>query len=301
MFNVLIEQFETEKEICSPELIVSGIPWQIKIHKRGTTKNNFVLDLALKCSNVKTNENQRWSCKAFAIFKIHSIQTNEALVVKKLPKKEFSEGFLQNTLAEFISWNDLSNPDKTFIDQGKICFDVEIFADPVKAFKPVEIECFCSTFKITIENAGKMTTTLKTEKTFIRELKWWIQLEKENDYIGIFLNCDHENIPRNWYYKVNAKFKMVTDNDGMVLKENKYEKDFRAGLHSWGFSKFVTCDEYSKAADGAYIEAEIKVDAAKPMWSYEDGIQSLVCASISKCPICFESFSSRRISSTLHF
>lgn len=53
-FNIFVEDLENVEELCSPEIILSGIPWQIQVHKRKDQQNNFFLDVSLKCSNVKT-------------------------------------------------------------------------------------------------------------------------------------------------------------------------------------------------------------------------------------------------------
>lgn len=280
-------------------MIVSGIRWQFKAYKRITTENKVVVDLALECLNVKSR-----SCEAFAIFKLLSNETNKVLVAKKLPKKVFNERFQLNKLDGFISWNEI-DPNKKCIDQGRIRFDVEILADPVNADSSdqIEIKCTHSTLKIVIGDPINMKS-LSSERVVIRDLEWWVQLRREDDYFGIFLCCDHEKIPAKWSYNVEAKFKMLAANDDKVLKEMRYKRDFRVGLYDWGFEKFISSDELLKATSAdiwlkhAYFEAEIKVDAAKPLWNYDDDLQGLIDASISKCPICLESFSKCQVSST---
>lgn len=297
-FDIIVEDFETKQEICSSEIVLSSIPWQIRVEKKEASLNNFVLDLSLNSLSIET-----LSCEAFAIFKLLAIETNEILMAKKLPKQEFNEIFQSNTLNGFISWNDLIDPNKKFITQGKIRFDIEIFANPVKSFISNEIKCSRSTFKIVIEDVNKIEC-LSSPKIVIRDLEWWIELRKADDLIGIFLCCDHKRIPTNWYYDVDAKFKMLAANDGTVLKEAQFKKDYRVGLYDWGFKNFFPFEDFVKAANAAiwlnhvYFEAEIIVDAAKPLWNFEEGLQSLIGASISKCPVCLESFNKCQVSST---
>lgn len=246
---------------------------------------------------------KRCLVEAFATFKLLLNETNEILFAKQLPKKEFNERFQQNTLDGFISWNDFIDPSKKIITSGKIRFDVEIFADPVKLCNPIGVECTRSTFKIVIEDVMKMGV-LSSQKMVIRDLEFWIELRKADEHIGIFLCCDEKKIPKNWFYEVNAKFRMLSAGNGTVLKENQFKKDFRAGLFDWGFKEFIPWELLVKAAnpkiwmDHAYFEVEIEVDAVKPLWIYEEGLQNSTGGSISKCPICFESFSNRKISST---
>lgn len=279
-FNIFVGEFKKKAKICSSEIIVSGIPWQIQVHKRKDEQNNFVLDLSLKCSIII----KKLSCAAFAVFKLRSTQTNETLVEKQLLKKEFNKEFRQNTLSEFISWNDLIDPSKKLIVGDKICLAVEIFADPLTSKQPfnrTKIQCTSSIFKIRIDavhlNTKLNGSFLVTEKVIIRDLEWWVEISKNNNDVGIYLQCNSAKIPIYWSHKVNYKIKMVSADDGKQIKSNQYERSFQKGDLAWGNSNFIPWDEFLKEgkSKNLFFEVEVNIDEAKPSWSHEGDLRNL--------------------------
>ena len=128
-FKFTVPDFHKLSEsVTSPSTYVRGLPWKILVMPRpghdNRTKN---LGYFLQCN--AENESTSWSCHGSAELRILPAKEGVEMIEKKIDHifycKENDWGF-----STFMSWNDVTNPEKGYISSDKkVTFEVHVFAD----------------------------------------------------------------------------------------------------------------------------------------------------------------------------
>lgn len=118
------------ESVMSHKVYIRGLPWRIMIMPRGHPERGQGikgLGYFLQCN--AENESSAWSCHGTAELRILPAKEGGEVAQKTIDHifycKENDWGF-----SNFLSWNDLINPEKGFISADKtVTFQVQCFAD----------------------------------------------------------------------------------------------------------------------------------------------------------------------------
>lgn len=309
-FEVSVEDLQKgQNEILSPEIVIADVPWKIKLVKKTVqtgNENRDVLCVFLLCLPRHEATTETWSIEAKCCFSLVSFETNQTLFEREMPKTEFRNDISENGLDNFISWNELVNPESQFIQNNEIIIKCKIGVSPMKRFFPSKLQATEANFQFSIQNVKNLNEKyVYSNDIDLRGLKWNVSASKDCEYLSLFLHCSEtEKIDLNWSYHVTFSFKLLPFDTAIVALERKCFNNYRHnGMKGWGYKHLI---EWSKLMDvtNRYVENDeivievyVKVDPAKPAWRCDE-TEPIFNPSIAHCPICFETFSKCEISAT---
>lgn len=305
-FKVNIDNVSDLGEIESSEIILSKVPWRVKLCKRSTSENNNdanVLDIFLVgapppdiCTETK------WSCEVKAFFKLLAFDSPAKEIVKYFSKKEFNNKCLSHGITEFVSWDELLDEKNQYVHENEATFEIEILTNPLNCVKPRTMEQTSTKVRVIVENISKLGNTYSPE-LIIRGIRWKIQTKKEDEHFAVYLWATEDDMDMNWCWEVEYSFKLLSFNSKVEPIDCKSTSDvFRWGTPSWGYGKLIKWPELMDPKrrfvrnDTSLLEVKFAVKPPKPLWECEKKPPKIV--SPLECSICFENFCGREISAT---
>ncbi|MGH0176027.1 UNVERIFIED_CONTAM: hypothetical protein FKN15_077578 [Acipenser sinensis] len=128
-FRFTVERFSRLSEsVLSPPCFVRNLPWKIMVMPRfyPDRPHQKSVGFFLQCN--AESDSTSWSCHAQAMLKIINYKDDEKSFSRRISHlffhKENDWGF-----SNFMSWSDVTDPEKGFIEDDKISFDVYVQAD----------------------------------------------------------------------------------------------------------------------------------------------------------------------------
>ncbi|KAK7939859.1 hypothetical protein WMY93_003185 [Mugilogobius chulae] len=128
-FRFVVERFSRLSEsVLSPSCFVRNLPWKIMVMPRfyPDRPHQKSVGFFLQCN--AESDSTSWSCHAQAMLKIVHYKDDEKSFSRRISHlffhKENDWGF-----SNFMSWNDVTDPERGFIDDDKVTFEVYVQAD----------------------------------------------------------------------------------------------------------------------------------------------------------------------------
>lgn len=116
--NIL--QLKTQQ--LSPPMYVRMLPWKIMV-----IPNERALGFFLQCNG--ENESATWSCNAIAELRLKSYKPNTPHFTRAKIKHLFFSKENDYGYSNFITWNELKDSDKCYLQNGAITLEVHVIAD----------------------------------------------------------------------------------------------------------------------------------------------------------------------------
>lgn len=304
-FKVNLDDFELG-EIESTEVILSKVPWKIKLVKRSTSENNNnvnVLDIILVGAPPSDiTKTTKWSCEVKASIKLLALNSTGTEIVKHFVKKQFNNKCLSHEINDFVSWEELLDEKNQYVEENEVTFEIGIQTNPLNCIEPMAMEQTSTKARVIVENVSKLGNAYSPE-LLVRGIRWKIQTKKEDDFFAVYLWATEEDMDMNWCWEVEYSFKLLSFNSKVEPIDCKITSDFfRWGTPSWGYGKLIKWTELLDSKrrfvrnDTAIIEVKFAVKAPKPLWECEKYTPKVVTP--LECSICFENFCGREISAT---
>ena len=112
-------------KVFSHQVYIRNLPWKILAMPRIVQTDQKTLGFYLQCN---TDSQSSWSCSACADMRILNARPGTKPFTKKIQHKFFRKendwGF-----NNFISWNDLLDPEKGYVKDDKVTLEVHCIAD----------------------------------------------------------------------------------------------------------------------------------------------------------------------------
>lgn len=133
-FSFKVEKFSRLKDsLLSPPCYVRNLPWKIMVMPRVTTNSDRnqpneirVLGFFLQCNG--DSDSSSWSCNASAELRLLSFKPDQEPFVRKINhlfySKENDWGY-----SHFMSWNEILDPEKGYIQDDTITLEVHVTAE----------------------------------------------------------------------------------------------------------------------------------------------------------------------------
>nr|XP_015215607.1 PREDICTED: ubiquitin carboxyl-terminal hydrolase 7 [Lepisosteus oculatus] len=128
-FRFVVERFSRLGEsVLSPPCFVRNLPWKIMVMPRfyPDRPHQKSVGFFLQCN--AESDSTSWSCHAQAMLKIINYKDDEKSFSRRISHlffhKENDWGF-----SNFMSWSDVTDPEKGFIEDDKVSFEVYVQAD----------------------------------------------------------------------------------------------------------------------------------------------------------------------------
>ncbi|KAL3086510.1 hypothetical protein niasHT_033813 [Heterodera trifolii] len=243
------------------------------------TENEKYLCIFLKCNGPR-EENENWSCKCSATFRIVSKMDGVENSVGKFNdlifnNKQQGRGFY------FIACAELMEPSKGFYDQNgdKITVTIDVAVGEPKADKSISNSSKShGTLSMDIEKVSEFAREIiwshriSESGTYIKGLPWkiWAQINPMNEItdnekcLGIFLYCAAPKEDINWSCKCSATVRIVSKKSGVADIKEEFGEEITLNSESVsrGFSDFISFAELMDPAKGFYDQSEDKVTLA---------------------------------------
>uniref|UniRef100_A0A672L108 Ubiquitin carboxyl-terminal hydrolase 7 n=1 Tax=Sinocyclocheilus grahami TaxID=75366 RepID=A0A672L108_SINGR len=128
-FRFVVERFSRLSEsVLSPPCFVRNLPWKIMVMPRfyPDRPHQKSVGFFLQCN--AESDSTSWSCHAQAMLKIINYKDDEKSFSRRISHlffhKENDWGF-----SNFMSWSDVTDPERGFVDDDKVTFEVYVQAD----------------------------------------------------------------------------------------------------------------------------------------------------------------------------
>ncbi|XP_067426504.1 ubiquitin carboxyl-terminal hydrolase 7-like isoform X2 [Thunnus thynnus] len=128
-FQFVVERFSRLSEsVLSPSCFLRNLPWKIMVMPRfyPDRPHQKSVGFFLQCN--AESDSTSWLCYAQAMLKIINYKDDEKSFSRRISHlffyKEKDWGFLN-----FMSWSDVTDPERGFIDDDKVTFEVYVQAD----------------------------------------------------------------------------------------------------------------------------------------------------------------------------
>ncbi|EHB12187.1 Ubiquitin carboxyl-terminal hydrolase 7 [Heterocephalus glaber] len=128
-FQFTVERFSRLSEsVLSPPCFVRNLPWKIMVMPRfyPDRPHQKSVGFFLQCN--AESDSTSWSCHAQAVLKIVNYRDDEKSFSRRISHlffhKENDWGF-----SNFMAWSEVTDPEKGFIDDDKVTFEVFVQAD----------------------------------------------------------------------------------------------------------------------------------------------------------------------------
>ncbi|KAG8007136.1 Ubiquitin carboxyl-terminal hydrolase 7 [Nibea albiflora] len=128
-FRFVVERFSRLSEsVLSPSCFVRNLPWKIMVMPRfyPDRPHQKSVGFFLQCN--AESDSTSWSCHAQAMLKIINYKDDEKSFSRRISHlffhKENDWGF-----SNFMSWSDVTDPERGFIEDDKVTFEVYVQAD----------------------------------------------------------------------------------------------------------------------------------------------------------------------------
>lgn len=289
--------------VCSPEILLFGIPWQIEISKRenGTKKS---LGVYLKCANKDKSPN--WTATACATIKLLPFRDNQRPVECYIPPYVYHR-FVHNSGKDaLIEWDDLLTKDKLCVDT--IRFEVNIVAEnpndlhrSISNFKDLDFGHQGIKLQLIVQNITNLWAVRSPEISLFG-VSWRILVYKHVQHLGIILEPNERS--KNESTKVTIAVNVVSSKDGLDSIEKSCTK-----MVQWPealkIRNIVCWDEMMKPknefVNGNSITLKIELKSDKEVGGDATNVnRNNVTAKRRRieCSICLEDLDSQDMSTT---
>lgn len=311
MLNVSIPRFSIEiprvskldeKGICSPEVLIRGVPWQIQVCKK-LYEGKQSLMVYLYCNKDDTHLN--WSYVAsFTTNLVPFSDDGEAV------EHHYSPNMYDSTYGygdPLILWNDLFDESKSYVKNDSITLDVEIYmADPIE---PNKSELIFDVFnhgarsnrhkyQLKVKNIQSLLAVKSTQFIF-ENIRWHFIVFKHENHLGVRLITVDKSFTLQLLVRVlSAKQEHSVE---IVQKEYFSPNDdlYTCNILSWDEllkpeNEFVNNDSVTLKVDIISPNQDETVDRD----FYEPSAPKRVCLEKNECSICLESRNGKSVSTT---
>ncbi|XP_055297306.1 uncharacterized protein LOC129565945 isoform X2 [Sitodiplosis mosellana] len=268
-FFLKIANISKLETIWSPEEMVHGIPWKIKVTKT-TSEEEQRLGVYLCCAI--TDKSPDWSHVAAATFKLQPLSGNKSGITRGIEPYVFDSSGIGYGNASFIKWSELLNAENNYVKDDTLTLDITIEAanpkNPSKLlFATIEKSCVesCSSkYRLNVTNIDNLMA-VKSSQFKVRNLPWLFMVYKDLSHLRVSLHC------RSPSTEISCKLEVL-------LKLISSKKDVKpiepapqtAVLKNYGVltvGKIISWDELVKPENGFVndnsIVMEVEVRASK--------------------------------------
>lgn len=299
-FGFNVPKISTLNEIFSPDFIIYGVPWKVKIKKMNRNGVDW-LKFFLKCTN--TDKSSNLSYVASASFKVLPFESNHDVIEGHVEPfvfdcTEFGYG------SWILSWCDLFENTNSYVKNDMIRLKVEInVVDPneengskLVLENTYACEEGCSAkYRLTITNPEHLKA-LRSPKFMWRNTLWYLLVYKDHSgQIGIGLSAN--KIMKESSPKIKVSAKIISTKVGVkaVERVGTWKLEQRASLL---MKRLVSLDELTKPENGFIqnnsitIEIKLNVDYSEDKGTKRKMETTSSGAKMLKfeCAICFEAF-----------
>lgn len=301
-FCLKITNISELKEIYSPEYLVQGVPWRVKICERSTALKKS-LAAYLYCAKKEKPEN--WSHAAVATFKLLPFDDDTDPVVQNVDPYVFDNSGTGYGTSSLIKWDDLFDENVNYVEDDTINLDISIEAtDPDNVRSNLKLEDIESstTFHLTVTNI-KSLMAVRSTKFNMRNLPWVLMVCKScSSMLTVRLKSETSN--KEISFKVKAFIKLMSSKGDKksieVSQDSTYKSSsdvFRIEVISWD----KLCEAKNGFVDEDSINMEVEFKMSCP--SYNHNAESASYKAVAKprklgCSICLETFDDQDVSST---
>lgn len=300
-FPLKVPNISKLDKIWSPQVNVQDVPWKILICKEWREEEQW-LGIYLYCSR-KINSS-KWSRAASATFKLLTFEGNSGTVEKLIRPRVFDYTKTRHGYPNFISWADLFDSERNYVEDDAINLEIKIAADDHQIkdrstmdFKCIERSCrraCLAKFQLTVTNIEQLFAVASPHFRFQESVCWLNVFKSHSNHLGISLSTNKPHKQRMWV-RLNSL--------NEPTKTTEKVETFESGLweDTSPLDKFIGWDELLKPANGFVdndsisIEVELSVDW--PIWDQTKGATTEMNPSKIKCPICLEIMKDQGISS----
>lgn len=250
-----VNELET-KCVKSNDFELKPLFWRIEFCK----SSNFV---NASLVSYLTEDAPTWSCRAEAVFKLHSPLTIK-YIERNMTKRNFDIENPSHGISELIK---LSEMLENYVHENESYFEVKISTEtPTRS---LQFELFSASTVIYVKNASTFTSYV-SPPFVVRGINWKIDVRKSSDHLGIFLCLEDGDLGSNESWEVKANFKLYSWSRSTSVSEN-YTKRFGKKNHAtcWGYrtflewNKFISPNNEYIKNDTAWLEVEIAVKEPK--------------------------------------
>lgn len=293
-FTFDISQFDT-KPIESSEIRLSDVNWKIQLRKKSTDDGSKIV-LGVYLVSTFDDSAANLSCEAQAAFKLlRNDNEIDQSIVKYLRKQQFSNLKQSHGFDEFIDWDDFL---AHFVSESKAIFKVEISAEPLHRLTEMNIEQEYAKLHVLVKPVSELESCF-SPVIIVRGIKWKVLTKKNDDDLAIFLCADKLDMGKNWFYKVDCTFQLLSldETDNGIKKVTT--TNFHYDADDWGYLHFAKWSDFTSQrftfANKANFLIEFKVHEPKPLWKLDKPNLSNANSSL-QCCVCFECFTTGNIS-----
>lgn len=280
--------------IESSEIELSDVNWKIQLRKNSTDDGSKV-NLGVYLVSTFDDGAPSLSCNAQASFKL--LRNDNEIgqsIVKYLRKQKFSNLQQAHGFDEFIEWNEFL---AHFVTDSKAIFKIEISAEPLQRLIITTIEQEYAKLHVVVKAVSELIMC-DSPVIVVRGIKWKVSIRKNDDDLAIFLCADKSELGKNWFYKVECTFQLLSLCDDDSVKKVT-TTNFHYDAFDWGYAHFIKMSEFTSRrftlANKANFIVEFKVHEPRPLWELNKPMLSNATASL-QCCVCFECFTTGNIS-----
>ncbi|KAL3116851.1 hypothetical protein niasHT_003375 [Heterodera trifolii] len=262
---------------------IKGLSWKImaEINERTERTDNEKYLCIFFCCDGPREENENWSCKCSATFRIVSKMNGVENSVGKFYDLVFNNN-LYGIGDHFIPFVELMEPSKGFYDQNgdKITVSIDFAVGEPKADKPISDSSKShGTLFMDIEKVSEFAREIirsqrkSASVTYINGLPWKIlakisqrteSTDNNEKWLSIYLLCAAPQEDINWSCKCSAIVRIVSQKCSVadIKEEFNEETTFNSESVAKGYSDFISFAELMDPLNGVYDKGEDKVTLA---------------------------------------
>lgn len=291
--------FDVLNQYKSFVFLVGTVPWCFLIKKILTDdiKNGAELQIILICKydNKEVPANFRWSIEAEAAVKLKPFNDGVKSILRIFPMTKFHGDYMISEPQKIALLDgQIDGVDSiNFIIGGRFKFEAMVKANPLRI---EHIATYSSaSFGFVIKNVKDLTCE-KTPTFSLQGLDWYLEFEKEDEHLSVFLYLCRRPEDFAWFVNTTCSIKLLPTNvKGKPLIETFRER-FKSDVPNWGFPEFIAwkdlLDENKTYVNSdAFFEISVQVEPLQPIWEY-------IAPITPNCPICFEKFAEQKVVST---
>lgn len=290
---------------CSPEVMVYGIPWKVKVRK-DTFGGEQCLSVYLNCAI--TNKSPEWTHVAGATFKLQPLSGKEPVIESLMEPYVFdcldpSFGF-----PSFIKWNELLDAENNYVKDDTVTLLTSIdVADP-KAANPSKLlfqamgKCCdgsCSNkYQLSVINIENLMA-VKSQRFTMRNSSWFFRVYKDLSQLGIALH--NRSILTEMSCKVEISLKVVSTKNAAEPVEPAANSAVIKRYGILSVTEIISWDDLLKPENGFVndnsIVIEVEIKACKPKGIAPNDPNEPKRLKL-ECAICLEGIDNDDITST---
>lgn len=303
-------------EFWSSPVKINGLNWFVQVAKANLDDEDQ-LCVYLHASTIDDGSSN-WNCAAWALVKLISFSddSNKDSIIKPI-NPDVYDPMIGWGVTNFITWTDLFDAEKRFVQKDAIVLEVIIKAnEPVIGGGSNEFEwldrCCASAssgkFRWTVHNVGHLLAATSPQ-FLLRNQPWELSafrvgtsISYVRDMFGISIRCKNSNPNWTWNVTMSLSFLSPTEDGKMktVFTQNINECVFNASSPSASFvllwHNLIKPENEIINNDSAIIECEIRLQS--PKVNCVNNPRKRRFQAELRCAICLENIFHQRVSST---